>query len=297
MAEITSPFGTWTFDGETLRITPGSHRRVHKVRKTLGELELPLAAISGVTYEPGKKSGRLRVRLKDGADPLSVAASGHLPDNADPYQLTVEPDQQQTAEYLVDAVRFTRRPDDDPASFRRYALPGPVVPVTVSVSEGAVSFDGQRVVLEWSWQAPDAKRKLHRTELALDSIEGVDWRPTVGLNDGLLRFRVRGVPTTLPPDTDPHCVRLMWGTENELMTVLVAAAVTARLPHPQAPAESENSPTALPASTEGSRESALEDVDGVLKRLRELGALHQDGILDDDEFAAAKQALLRRLSS
>ncbi|WP_433409873.1 DUF4429 domain-containing protein [Saccharomonospora azurea] len=295
MAEMTSPFGTWTFDGETLRITPGSHRRVHKVRKALGELELPLATIAGVSYEPGRKTGRLRVRLKEGADPLSVAAAGHLPDQADPYQLTVEPEQQQTAEYLVDAVRFTRRGDDEPAAFQRYALPGPAVPVTVSVGEAAVSCDGHRVVLEWGWQAPDVKRKQHRTELPLDSVEGVDWRPNMGLKEGLLRFRVRGVPATLPPESDPHCVRLLWGTENELLTVLVAAAVTARLPHPHAPAESDQ--PQLPASSVSEESSgALEDVDAVLKRLRELGALHRDGILDDDEFAVAKQALLRRLS-
>lgn len=293
MAEINSPFGTWTFDGEVLRVIPGSHRRVHKVRKTLGEVELPLSTIAGLSYEPGRKTGRLRVRVKDGADPLSVVAGGHLPDNADPYQLTVEPEQQQAAEYLVDAVRFTRRPDDDPAAFHRYALPGPAVPVTVSVGEAAVSCDGHRVVLEWGWQAPEAKRKLHRTELALDTLDGVEWRPSAGFNDGLLRFRARGVPATLPPETDPHCVRLVWGTENELATVLVAAAVVARLPHPNAPTgpeSPENVPQAADAST-------LDDVDGVLRRLRELGDLHRDGILDDAEFAAAKQTLLRRLSS
>ncbi|WP_040918752.1 DUF4429 domain-containing protein [Saccharomonospora glauca] len=292
MAEISSPFGTWTFDGEVLRITPGSHRRVHKVRKTLGEIALPLSTFTGLSYEPGRRSGKLRVRLKDGADPLSLVAGGHLPTNADPYQLTVEPEQQQAAEYLVDAVRFTRRPDDDPESFDRYALPGPSVPVTVSVGEATVSCDGRRVVMEWGWQAPEAKRKLRRTELALDAIEGVDWLPTIGLNDGLLRFRARDVPTTLPPEADPHCVRLVWGTENELMTVLVAAAVVARLPHPNAPAE----PEPEDSSASAPDASTLDEVDGVLRRLRELGDLHRDGILDDAEFATAKQALLRRLS-
>ncbi|EID52708.1 hypothetical protein SacxiDRAFT_0432 [Saccharomonospora xinjiangensis XJ-54] len=291
MAEINSPFGTWKFDGDVLRITPGSHRRVHKLRRTLGEMELPLTAVAGVSFEQGRKSGRLRVRLKDGADPLSLVARGNLPDNADPYQLTVEPGQQQAAEYLVDAVRFTPRPDGDPVSFTRFALPGPALPVTASVSEGVVSCDGNRVLIEWGWQAAEAKRKLGRTELSLDTVEGVDWRPSAGLTDGLLRLRPRGVPVTLPPESDPHCVRLVWGTENELLTVLVAAAVAARLPHPNAPTEPAN---ARQESTPP--QGGLTDVDEVLRRIRELGELHRDGVLDETEFATAKQALLRRLS-
>src|SRR5690606_40845892 len=67
MAELTSHFGTWTFDGQTLRITPGTHRRVHKVRKVLGELAIPLTAIAGMSYEPGRKTGRVRVRLRSEA--------------------------------------------------------------------------------------------------------------------------------------------------------------------------------------------------------------------------------------
>lgn len=292
MAELTSHFGTWTFDGQTLRITPGTHRRVHKVRKVLGELAIPLTAIAGLSYEPGRKTGRVRVRLKPGADPLSQIAGGRLGDNADPYQLTVEPEQQQAAGYLVDAVNFSPRPDGTPETFDRYVLPGPAVPVTVSIAEGSVSCDGSRVAIDWGWQAPEAKRKLGRKELSLTALEGVDWRPMVGLNDGLLRFRVRGLDTALPPEADPHCVRLLWGTENELLTVLVAAAVVARLPHPNAPAVSEPDERDRPQPDA----SSLEEVDGVLRRLRELGDLHRDGILDDDEFAAAKQALLRRLS-
>ncbi len=155
-----------------------------------------------------------------------------------------------------------------------------------------MSCDGSRVAIDWGWQAPEAKRKLGHKELSLTALDGVDWRPMVGLNDGLLRFRVRGLDTALPPEADPHCVRLLWGTENELLTVLVAAAVVARLPHPNAPAVSEPDERDRPQPDA----SSLEEVDGVLRRLRELGDLHRDGILDDDEFAAAKQALLRRLS-
>ncbi|WP_167355604.1 SHOCT domain-containing protein, partial [Streptomyces atriruber] len=40
---------------------------------------------------------------------------------------------------------------------------------------------------------------------------------------------------------------------------------------------------------------AAEDHDALLRRLRELGELHQAGILTDEEFATAKQAVLRRM--
>ena len=33
----------------------------------------------------------------------------------------------------------------------------------------------------------------------------------------------------------------------------------------------------------------------MLRRLRELGELHRDGVLTDEEFVMAKQAILRRL--
>ena len=38
-----------------------------------------------------------------------------------------------------------------------------------------------------------------------------------------------------------------------------------------------------------------DDADALLRRLRELGGLHRDGVLTDEEFTAAKQAILRRL--
>lgn len=69
MVEIIQKDGTWTFDGEALRLTPGRDRNVGLLRRTLGELVLPLEALAGISFEQGKKAGRLRLRLRDGADP------------------------------------------------------------------------------------------------------------------------------------------------------------------------------------------------------------------------------------
>lgn len=38
--------GTWTFDGEILRIVPGHGRNVKKLRQLLGEVQVPLAAVA-----------------------------------------------------------------------------------------------------------------------------------------------------------------------------------------------------------------------------------------------------------
>jgi hypothetical protein len=72
---------------------------------------------------------------------------------------------------------------------------------------------------------------------------------------------------------------------------LLAAAVVARLPHPSVgPAGA-----AAPALTTRDTEPASDgDHDTLLRRLRELGELHRDGVLTDEEFVAAKQAILHQ---
>lgn len=71
MAEILQKDGTWAFDGDTLRLTPGRDKGVSLLRGTLGELVVPLEALAGISFERGRRAGRLRLRLRDGADPSS----------------------------------------------------------------------------------------------------------------------------------------------------------------------------------------------------------------------------------
>lgn len=79
MAEIIQRDGTWAFDGNTVRITPGLHRSVPLFRQTYGEIAVPLEAVASVVYEPERKRGRLRLRLREGADPLLQATGGGFP--------------------------------------------------------------------------------------------------------------------------------------------------------------------------------------------------------------------------
>jgi hypothetical protein len=293
MAEIIQKDGTWVFDGDALRLTPGRDKNVSLFRKTLGELVVPLGALAGISFEQGKKAGRLRLRLRDGADPLLHASGGRLTEPHDPYQLLVESDRYGVAEYFTDEVRNALLLDQVPADpVDAYLLPGPAVPLSVSAGDGTASFDGERIRLEWNWKTEDAKAAAGARVLGLTDITAVEWHPAVGLENGHLRFTVRNAPTKAPPKYDPNAVEL-WGFKKDPLMALVAAAVQARLPHPAAAVdvrrpEPADARPVLPATAE-------DDHDALLRRLRELGELHRTGVLTDEEFALAKQAILKRM--
>ncbi|MEW2400984.1 DUF4429 domain-containing protein [Streptomyces sp. NPDC046862] len=296
MAEIIQRDGTWAFYGDTLRLTPGRDKNVSLLRKTLGELTVPLAALAGISLEQGKKSGRLRLRLRDGSDPLLQATGGRLTDSHDPYQLTVESDRYGVAEYFVDEVRSALLLDQVPTNaVEDYLLPGPAVPLSVSAGDGTANFDGEQVRLEWNWKTEDAKAAAGSRTLALADIRSVEWHPAVGLENGFLRFTVNNAPTKAPPKYDPNSVEL-WGFKKDPLMALVAAAVQARLPHPSAPPEDEPPRQLTASSPEPEIPAAREDDhDALLRRLRELGELHSSGVLTDEEFTMAKQAVLKRM--
>ncbi|KPI29066.1 DUF4429 domain-containing protein [Streptomyces sp. NPDC054950] len=289
MAEIIQKDGTWVFDGDALRLTPGRDKNVSPLRRELGELIVPLGALAGLSFEQGKKTGRLRLRLRDGADPLLQATGGRLTEPHDPYQLLVESDRYGVAEYLVDEVRQALLLDEVPTDpVDAYLLPGPSVPLSASAGDGTAGFDGERVRLEWNWKTEESKASAGARSIGVAEIEAVEWQPAVGLENGCLRFRLRHAPTKAPAKYDPNAVEL-WGFRKDPLMALVAAAVQARLPHPAAgPRE------AVPAQREADSAGG-DDHDALLRRLRELGELRRDGVLTDEEFAMAKQAVLRRL--
>ncbi|MEW2293561.1 DUF4429 domain-containing protein [Streptomyces sp. NPDC006743] len=295
MAEILQKDGTWAFDGDALRLTPGRDRNISVLRQTLGELRVPLRALAGISFEQGKRAGRLRLRLREGADPLLHATGGRLTEPHDPYQLLVEPDRYGVAEYVVDEVRGALLLEEvPPGPVKEYLLPGPSVPLSVSAGDGTASFDGERVRLEWNWKTEDAKAATGVRTLELADITGVEWVPAAGLENGHLRLTVRGAPSSAPPKYDPNAVEL-WGFKKDPLMALVAAAVQARLPHPSAPVAGDGpresaAPPARPAPS-----AAEDEHDALLRRLRELGELHRSGVLTDEEFTQAKQAVLNRM--
>ncbi|MEU6578084.1 DUF4429 domain-containing protein [Streptomyces sp. NPDC046805] len=295
MAEIIQKGGTWNFDSDALRLTPGRDKGVGLLRRTLGELVVPLGALAGISFEQGRRSGRLRLRLRDGADPLLHATGGRLAESDDPYLLTVEPDRSGVAEYFVDEVRTALLLGEVPSGpVTEYLLPGPAVPLCASAGDGTASFDGDQVRLEWNWKTEDAKSAAGSRTLAVGDITVVEWQPAAGLENGHLRFGVRGAATRMPPKYDPHAVEL-WGFRKDPLMALIGAAVQARLPHPST-ATAADVRSWLPGIPEQRPALALEDDhDALLRRLRELGELHRTGVLTDEEFGMAKQAILRRM--
>jgi hypothetical protein len=295
MAEIIQKDGTWVFDGDALRLTPGRDKNVGLLRSTLGEVVVPLRALAAVSFEQGRKSGRLRLRLRDGADPLLQATGGRLAEPHDPYRLAVEPDRYGVAEYLVDEVRGALLLEEVPSGpVTEYLLPGPSVPLSVSAGDGTASFDGERVRLEWNWKTEDAKAAAGTRAIPVDEITGVEWYPSAGLENGHLRFTVRGAATEAPPKYDPNAVEL-WGFKKDPLMALVAAAVQARLPHPSAAGGADVRPDTPRLPRQPASSPAEDDHDALLRRLRELGELHRDGVLTHEEFTMAKQAVLRRM--
>ncbi|MFF4367520.1 DUF4429 domain-containing protein [Streptomyces sp. NPDC001594] len=293
MAEIIQKDGTWTFDGDTVRIVPGRDKGVGLLRQQLGEVVVPLRAIGGISYEPGRKSGRLRLRLRDGADPLLQVTGGRLPESSDPYRLGVEPDRTGVAEYFVDEVRHALLLEQvDPGPSDAYLLPGPAVPISVGAGDGTAAFDGDRVVLDWNWTTEEAKASGGAREFRVADVRAVEWAPSKGLENGWLRFTLRGAPPAAAPKYDPYTVEL-FGFKKDPLMALVAAAVAVRMPHPAAPAPAPAAPAALPlADAAPALAGEPADHDTLLRRLRELGELHRSGVLTAEEFSAAKAAIL-----
>lgn len=299
MAELIGKNGTWTFDGDVVRVVPGDAKDVSRLRVALGEIAVPLAAVAGIAFEAspeaGKKAkssaGRIRLRLRAGADPLLQACDGRLADEADPYRLEVPPERGGVAEYFADEVRDALTVAQIPSEpTDRYLVAPPSVPISANGQDGTASFDGETVRLEWGWLADAKKRSAGNRAWPMSALEAVEWRPAVGMDWGWIRFRVRGDAgiVNTNPRLDPNCLAL-WGTKKESgNSAVLAAAIVGRMPHPNAEPEAAE-PIAAVAP------AAATDHDALLRRLRELGDLHRDGVLTDEEFAAAKQAVLKQM--
>ncbi|MEV6496328.1 DUF4429 domain-containing protein [Streptomyces prunicolor] len=296
MAEIIQRDGTWAFDGTTVRIRPGLHRSVPLFRQTYGEIAVPLEAVAGVVYEPERKRGRLRLRLREGADPLLQATGGRLPDPADPYRLIVDIDRSGVAEYVAEEIRHALLLDQIPKEpTKAYLLPGPPVPVSVRSSDGTVSFDGAQVRIDWADTSERVKRATGPRIVAVGDLVQVEWLPNSGYEDGFMRFVTREtVFSKLPPEKDPYALDLWGSTRRDLLTALVATAVTARLPHPSArELERDDGEFADRPRRAATVPHQADHHDVLLRRLRELGELHREGVLTDEEFTMTKAAVLR----
>jgi hypothetical protein len=201
MDEVLGRDGSWTFDLAEIRLIPG-HSRVPKLRTAIGEVAVPLEAVAGISFEPARKGGRLRLRLREGADPLTQATASHLPDNVDPYVLAVDADQTATSQYFAEAVRQALLVQQVPTTpVARYLLPAPGVPITAAAGDGTAHFDGETVRIEWNWLAKESKSAAGTAHISLTDIAAVEWLPQSGFSYGYLRSAPRTPATPPRPNT------------------------------------------------------------------------------------------------
>ncbi|GAB3720271.1 DUF4429 domain-containing protein [Nocardiopsis oceani] len=295
MEELHGHHGIWRFDDETVRFTFGVGRKVPALLKALGQCSVPLAAVRDVEFDPGdrKHGWRLRLHLMDGADPYVRLVTTGVANTPTPLVLTGPHDRELVAEYHADRIaesaRYARETLDAPPGPEQVAQ-GLVarLPVQARTGEGSATFDGKNVRFQWDgWMASTAKGQEESREFPLSEIESLRWNPPLDLTEGFLRVVLRGVTIPEAADIENDFFTLAsHGTKGSEQTLLVAATVNT---HIGLAAHAEPEPAALAAAT------PAEDSDAIFTKIRELGRLHAEGLLTDDEFGTKKAELLERL--
>jgi hypothetical protein len=297
MDELRGDRATWQFDGRAVSIQFHSRWSPDPVLAVIGRCEVPVPAISAVDFRPGEKrqDWSLRLRLQERADPY-VAVGGTLAAKSDPFRLSGRAKTRLVAEYWADeiagAASHVAGASAEAGAAADAVAPAasdvalrfvPPVPFHIQTSEGTGSFDGATVRLVWSGSnANRRKRQAQRREFALADLTGAEWVPSDGWETGYLRVITPEVEAgkAEPPKRDLNSL-LCDGRAEEASGLLMAAAITAHLwasgPEPA---------RALPAEP---------TTQAIYERIRELGRLHAEGILTDDEFTTKKAELLARL--
>ncbi|WP_046472007.1 DUF4429 domain-containing protein [Allosalinactinospora lopnorensis] len=292
MDELQGDQGAWRFDGRTVLVRYHTRRGTPALLRALGECRVPMDAVRAVEFQRGdRKAGwRLRLRLVEGADPYS-AVTAFPDDDSDPFSLTGPADSELIAEYFSEQIGLAV-PDGEADSEGRAdpaeAARGLVLrlPLRIRTAEGSASFDGRTVRLRWDGVLAGSAKGHERTrDFAAEDIAKVEWEPQIGLEVGFLRLVVRGRPAERPadPEEDLTCL-CSHGGKGQAHTFMMAAAITAYL-RPGGGTE----PPAVTAANAG------DDGRLVYDRIRELGRLHKEGLLTDEEFTFKKTELLRRL--
>ncbi|MEU0671402.1 DUF4429 domain-containing protein [Streptomyces sp. NPDC006172] len=286
MGDVLAGFhAAWEFESDSVLIRYERGIRTPKLLSALGERRIPLAAIEGVTLEPGRRGTVvLRIRPREGSDPLIEAAAGQLKEACDPYRLVLSAERDALAEYYADELR-ARLTESGPAD--RFLVAAPEAPLSFKAYDAKASFDGRTVRFRWFWTgASSAKWKAGDQSFPVSELSGVEWRSPEVL-EGFLRLH-RGEHTPARADQDPATVMfgLGYGAVHESLPLAAAvlAAVRTRGSAPAVPA------AAVPAADVRRRDPA-----DVADRIRHLDELHRAGLVTDEEFSAKKADLLAEL--
>ncbi|MFJ9414294.1 DUF4429 domain-containing protein [Streptomyces sp. NPDC101227] len=292
MGDVLAGFhAVWEFDTDSVLIRFERGIRRPKLFQALGERRIPYEALRSVELTAGRRGTVvLHAVPRHGADPLMEAADGQLKEDADPYRLVLPAERETLAEYYADELRAALRPESkEPAE--RHIVAAPEPPLHFKAYDGKASFDGSAVAFRWFWTgASSAKWKRGDQSFTVGELTGVEWRSPEIFN-GHLRLLERGAREkgADAADQDPAAVvfGLGYGPVHESLPFAAAVLQAVRAADP-APDTREREPVRRAGD-------ARRDPADIAERIRHLGALHDSGLLTDDEFSAKKAELLAEL--
>lgn len=290
MGDVLAGFhAAWEFDTDSVLIRFERGIRTPRLLQALGERRIPYEALAAVEPASGKRGTVvLRAVPRPGADPLIDAADGQLKESCDPYRLVLPAERELLAEYYADEIRARLGPRAaEPAE--RHLVAAPVPPLSFKAYDGKASFDGRAVSFRWFWTgASSAKWKAGDQRFPVEELAGVEWRSPDVLG-GHLRLVPRGTEDSRPGDTDQDPAAVVFGMGYGLVheSLPFAAAVLAAVRDRSGRGATVPAPRRVPAGRP--------DPGGIADRIRHLGALHEAGLLTDDEFSAKKAQLLAEL--
>ncbi|GHF43417.1 MULTISPECIES: DUF4429 domain-containing protein [Streptomyces] len=284
MGDVLTGFHTvWEFDTDSVLIRFERGIRTPKLLQVLGERRVPYEALAAVEQAPGKHGTVvLRAVPRPGADPLIEAADGRLKEGSDPYRLVLPAEREPLAAYYADEIRSALGPAaGEPAERHLVAAPAP--PLSFKAYDGKASFDGSAVHFRWFWTgASSTKWKAGDQRFPVAALAGVRWCSPDSPEGGHLRLLPRGDTDRPAAEPDQDLASVVFGRGYGLVheSLPFAAAVLAAV----------RAATAAPPVS-----SARPDPGGIADRIRHLGALHEAGLLTDDEFSSKKAELLAEL--
>ncbi|TDD05330.1 DUF4429 domain-containing protein [Saccharopolyspora terrae] len=292
--ELTGTNATWVFEDDRIEINYSSGLGHPRLLRKLKHRTIPYRAISRASSAGGDGNPQLTLHLRPGADPLTEVAAGQLSDDSEPHQIELEPNQQELAAYYADHINdhCDLNPDSDsPAA--HFLVEVDQSPRRLKGYDGEATFDGSAVEFQWHPDASGAKHRSPKRRHELTELAGVEWvKP--GLTSGHLLLLPRGERSDAPPADNIRSLLFGFGFGTTANSLPFAAAVLAAIQQAQPGAAAVGGSTdrlmlpAAPQRPEMSRED-------VLATIRELGQLHADGILTQEEFEQKKRELLDRL--
>ncbi|WP_069811600.1 DUF4429 domain-containing protein [Streptomyces sp. TP-A0874] len=297
MGDVLAGFQTvWEFDTDSVLIRFERGIRIPKLLQVLGERRIPYEALTAVELAPGKKGTVvLRMVPRRGADPLMDAADGQLKDGNDPYRLVLPAERETLAAYYADELRSALGPAAT-VPCERHMVAAPSAPLSFKAYDGKASFDGSTVSFRWFWTGASSRKwKAGDQSFPVTELADVEWR-SPELFNGYLRLVPRtagcGGPEQ-PGEADQDPAAVVFGVGYGLVheSLPLAACVLEAIRATEPPADP--SPAGLvPAALSSEARPAPADI---ADRIRHLGALHDSGLLTDDEFSAKKAQLLAEL--